>query len=126
MVRVKSQGTRLEKAMESLLRREKIRYNRQPKLTGKPDFKIQGTNILVFCDSSFWHGRREKEITGEAFRKNKAFWQDKLLKNKERDKRTNRALRKEGWKVVRFWDTDILKRPEKVAKRLREKIENNA
>ena len=126
MVRVKSRGTKLEKAMESLLRREKIRYHRQPKLTGKPDFQIRGTDILVFCDSSFWHGRRQKEISGRAFKKNKEFWQTKLLNNKERDKRINRTLRKEGWKVLRFWDTDVLKSPGKVIRKLLVKIRENA
>lgn len=118
MTRVKSRNTKLEKAMESLLRRFKIKYERQPELEGTPDFRIKGTNIVVFCDSSFWHGRREKEVTGEAFKKNREFWQIKLLRNVERDKIINRVLRREGWQVLRFWDSDILKRPEKITKRL--------
>ena len=119
MRKVKSLGTSLEKRMESILRSLGIRYQKQPNLQGHPDFRISGTNVLIFCDSSFWHGRREKEITGKAFKKNREFWRGKLTENRKRDERNNRALRKSGWSVQRFWDTDILKKPDKVINRLR-------
>ncbi len=119
MKKVKSRGTSLEKEMERMLRSLRIRYERQPNLLGKPDFRIRGTNVVIFCDSSFWHGRREKEVSGKAFKRNRALWVEKLTKNRERDERNNRALRRAGWSVWRFWDTDILKHPNKVKKRLR-------
>lgn len=119
MRKVKSRGTGLEKKMESMLRGLGIKYQKQLNLQGNPDFRIYGTNVLIFCDSSFWHGRREKEITGEAFKKNRELWKEKLVENRKRDARNNRALRKSGWSVQRFWDTDILKKPDKVMNRLR-------
>jgi len=118
MRRVKRSGTGLEKAMEEILKSLHVRYEKQPHLTEHPDFRIKGTNVLIFCDSSFWHGRRLSEITGEAFKKNRELWVKKLTENKKRDKRYNRALRKRGWLVQRFWDTDVLKRHDKVRKRL--------
>ena len=118
MRKVKSRGTGLEKRMESILRGLGIRYQKQPNLRGNPDFRISGTNVLIFCDSSFWHGKREKEITGEAFKKNREFWKTKLIENRKRDVRNNRALRKSGWSVQRFLDTDMLKKPDKVINRL--------
>jgi len=126
MKKVKSVGTSLEKGMESILRSLGIRYQKQPNLQGHPDFRISGTNVLIFCDSSFWHGRREKEITGNAFKKNREFWREKLTENRKRDNRNNRALRKSGWSVQRFWDTDILKRPDKVRNRLRRIINESS
>ncbi len=125
MRRVRSCGTKLEKIMEVLLRNQKIKHEKQPSLTGKPDFRVKNTNVLIFCDSSFWHGRRKRELKGEAFKKNRDFWVNKLLENKKRDARINNALRKEGWKVLRFWDTDILKSPAKVIKRLSREIKEN-
>jgi DNA mismatch endonuclease (patch repair protein) len=116
---IKSQGTGLEKEMEKIFRNLKIKYQRQPELRGKPDFGIQGTNVLIFCDSSFWHGKREKEVSGKAFKRNRALWVEKLTKNKKRDERNNRTLRRAGWSVWRFWDSDILRHPDKVKKRLR-------
>ena len=126
MNKVKSDGTSLEKGMESTLKSLGIRYQKQPNLQGHPDFRISGTNVLIFCDSSFWHGKREKEITGEAFKKNREFWREKLTENRKRDNRNNRALRKSEWSVQRFWDTDILKRPDKVRNRLRRIINESS
>ncbi|MGB8658155.1 MAG: DUF559 domain-containing protein [Candidatus Zixiibacteriota bacterium] len=125
MKKIKSRGTNLEKCMEMILRNTAIRYQKQPAIKGNPDFRIKDTNILIFCDSSFWHGRREKEVTGKAFRKNRALWMEKLTRNKQRDERNNRALRRAGWSVWRFWDTDILKKTDKVKNRLR-RIMNEA
>ena len=122
---VRSKGTKLESAMEELLRKTKIPYERQPALMGKPDFRIRGTKVVIFCDSSFWHGRRQSDLNGSAFKKNKAFWMDKLVSNRLRDARTNRALRREGWRVLRFWDGDVLKHPEKIKARLVKELEQN-
>lgn len=118
MRRVRSRDTRLEKSMERILRGIGLRYEKQPDIRGHPDFRIKATNVLIFCDSSFWHGRRRKELTGKAFARNRRFWTKKLLENKRRDQRTNRVLHRQGWSVQRFWDTDILKRPDKVKARL--------
>lgn len=118
MKRIRSTDTSIERAMERLLDDLNMSHERQPRLPGRPDFRIMGTNILIFCDSAFWHGKREREISGEAFKKNKEFWVNKLTENRKRDQRTNRTLRRDGWSVHRFWDTDILKRPDKVRKRL--------
>lgn len=118
MKKVKSKGTSIEIKMDEILNELKIKYQKQPQIYGSPDFRISGTKILLFCDSSFWHGRREKEITGKAFKKNREYWVNKLEKNKRRDERIRRKLRSQGWSVWRFWDTDINQNPEKVKKRL--------
>jgi DNA mismatch endonuclease (patch repair protein) len=119
MRRVKSAETGLEKAMEDILTSLGIEYEKQLNLPGKPDFRIKGTNILIFCDSSFWHGRRDKDVSGKTFNRNKNLWVEKLERNKKRDQRINRKLRKEGFSVHRFWDTDILSERNKVIKRLK-------
>jgi len=119
MRKVKSKNTCIEKRMEEILKNLKIGYVKHPKLAGNPDFKIKGENVLIFCDGSFWHGRREREISGEAFSRNKEFWMQKLRYNKKRDERNNRVLRKQGWSVHRFWDDDILSNPDKIINRLR-------
>ena len=31
----------------------------------------------------------------------------------KRDRKVNKALKKEGWTVIRLWKTEILKNPEK-------------
>jgi DNA (cytosine-5)-methyltransferase 1 len=126
MKKVKSKDTGLEKVMEAMLGQLGLEYEKHPKVYGKPDFRIKNKKILIFCDSSFWHGRRKKEVSGKAFKKNREFWTNKLIRNKRRDQKTNRTLRKEGWSVHRFWDSDILKKPDKVKNRLKRMAANEA
>lgn len=122
MKKVRSSGTRIENVTKKLLNELNLKCEEQPKIKcirGTPDFRIKGTKILIFCDSSFWHGRRKKELTGEAFNRNKEFWTKKLKENRERDRRNTKTLRSEGWSVYRFWDTDILKNPDKIRNELK-------
>jgi len=125
MKKVKRCNTGLESSMEKLLVSLKIKYEKQPRIKGHPDFRIKGKNILIFCDSSFWHGRRPREISGLAFKRNRLFWVKKLTENKSRDLRTNRFLRRSGWSVHRFLDTDIMKNKQKVERRLKRILSPN-
>lgn len=120
---VRSRGTSLEARMEDILRGMGIAYEVQPALPGRPDFRIEGTRVLVFCDSSFWHGRRETDRNGSSFARNRALWAKKLEANRRRDATTSRKLRRAGWSVHRFWDTDIVPKPDKVADRLRRVVD---
>lgn len=125
MRHVKGRGTGLEKSMAKILDVLRIKYEEQVDLPGTPDFRIKNTTVLIFCDSSFWHGRREREVSGNAFKRNRLFWTRKLKANRRRDQRVNRKLRRMGWSVQRFWDVDVLNNPEKVTRRLR-RIVNGA
>lgn len=121
---VRSRGTGLEARMEAILNNLGIQYEIQPKLPGHPDFRIKSTRVLIFCDSSFWHGRRKADVSGQSFRKNKRLWTSKIAATKARDARTSRSLRKAGWMVLRFWDTDIVRRPEAVEERIRRSLQD--
>jgi DNA mismatch endonuclease Vsr len=124
MKRVKSSDTKLEKAMEELLIEIGVPFVKQPELYGHPDFQLSEGHILIFCDSSFWHGRNPDDLSGKNFKTNKELWIDKLTKTKQRDKRINRELKSQGHKVLRFWDDEILRSPETCKKRLLKEIRN--
>jgi DNA mismatch endonuclease (patch repair protein) len=57
--------------------------------------------VAVFVDGCFWHSCPEH---GELPVANRAFWVEKFRANRERDERTDRLLRANGWVVVRAWD----------------------
>jgi DNA mismatch endonuclease (patch repair protein) len=118
MSRVRSRETGLEKAMELILKSMHLKFERQPRLEGHPDFRIVGSKVLLFCDSSFWHGRREQDLRGESFRVRRDYWTNKLRYNRERDKRVTGDLREKGWNVIRVWDSTILRRPNAVRARI--------
>jgi DNA (cytosine-5)-methyltransferase 1 len=115
MRRVRSKDTVIEKTMERLLKQLYLKYEKQPKMIGHPDFVLREEKIAIFCDSSFWHGRPTKK---QRFNRNQSFWEQKINENRKRDRKTNRILRKLGWKVLRFWDDDILKRPKFIARKI--------
>ena len=126
MSRVKSSGTTIEKTMEGILKDLKLKYEFQPRLYGHPDFRITGTRILIFCDGSFWHGRRKGDVVGTSFSKNREFWVEKITTNKRRDLHTTRNLRREGWLVLRFWDDEIEKQSNSIRNQIRRVLDESS
>ena len=114
MSRIRSKDTKIEMKIAELLRENKMRYRRHPKLFGSPDFIVE-KKILVFCDGDFWHGYRYAKKKKPP----KKFWRDKIERNMERDRKVTRRLRADGWTVVRLWEHDIEKRPESCIRRIR-------
>jgi len=114
MSRIRSKDTKIEKKTASLLRKNKIRYRRFPKVFGSPDFVVE-KKVLVFCDGDFWHGyqygRKKKPL--------KKFWRDKIERNMERDRKVSRKLRADGWPVVRLWEHSIEKNPRSCLRRIK-------
>lgn len=90
--------------------RYRIHYK---KLLGRPDIVFVSKKVAVFVDGAFWHGYTFKQIES---RLPKKYWHAKIMGNVERDQRINKALKKAGWKVIRFWEHDVLKKPDKVLK----------
>ena len=106
MQRIRSKDTSLELKLRSALWNEGIRYRKNyNKLPGKPDIAITKYKIAVFCDSSFWHGRNYQEKRPVAT--NSEYWDEKIIRNLQRDKQVNEQLYALGWTVLRFWDDDI-------------------
>lgn len=108
----KSKGTKLEILFGKLLWNAGVRYRRNDKsVFGKPDFVIKSLKIAIFCDGEFWHGR-DWHIRKKDHKSNCDFWYSKIERNIERDKEVNAELQKQGWKVFRFWETEITKEPD--------------
>ena len=114
MSRIRSKDTKIEKKTASMLRKNKIRYRRFPKIFGSPDFVVE-KKIIVFCDGDFWHGYQY----GRKKKPPKKFWRDKIERNMKRDRKVSRKLRADGWSVVRLWEHDIEMSPEKCVGKIR-------
>jgi DNA mismatch endonuclease Vsr len=110
MSRIRSKGSAIERALASRLARSGMRgYEKNSaSILGKPDFSWSKNKLAVFCDSSFWHGFKGMKTPRHKFRSNKKFWVKKICRNIERDKEVNKLLKKAGWKVLRFWDFQIV------------------
>jgi DNA mismatch endonuclease (patch repair protein) len=117
MSRIRSRGNQAtELAFIKLLHQNGITgWRRHQPVYGNPDFIFRKQKVAVFVDGCFWHGcpKHCKTPTG-----NRAFWKKKLAANKARDRRVNRVLRKEGWRVIRIWEHDLAKRGEACVKKI--------
>ncbi len=89
---------------------------RQP-VFGKLDFVFPQLRLAVFVDGCFWHRCPKHETKTQ---NNAAFWRRKFARNKARDRRVTRTLRKSGWRVLRIWEHELTrKREARLVARLR-------
>lgn len=107
MSRVKGHGNkRTELAFIALLRKHHmVGWRRHQPLFGKPDFVFHNPRLAVFVDGCFWHGC---PIHSQLPRTNRPFWAEKLSANKARDRKVNRTLRRQRWRVLRIWQHDLV------------------
>jgi len=123
MSAVKSKNTSPEKILGRSLWKLGLRYRKNYiKLKGKPDFVFVSAKVVVFCDGDFWHGNnwriRGLRSLKEELSKYSNFWCNKILNNIAHDKKVNLALKKNGWRVLRFWESEIKKTPCKCAQKV--------
>lgn len=118
MSRIRSKNTKIDLKMKKILSSLNCRYEMYPKMFGNPDFVLKRKKIIIYCDGDFWHGYKYQEKK----KPTKKFWKDKIEGNMERDRRITRKLRRDGWAVLRFWEHDIEKNPEKCIRRIKTKI----
>lgn len=77
---------------------------KSPVLVIKPDFVFRTQRIAVFVDGCFWH---QCPLHSKVPEGNRAFWEQKLRRNVERDADANKALKAEAWTVIRIWEHDV-------------------
>jgi len=107
MSRIRSKNTKIDLAMKQMLSEVSENFTMYPQCKGNPDFVIERRGIAIFCDGDFWHGytyRNGKQLRG--------YWKEKIERNMMRDRKVSRKLREDGWSVQRFWEHDIIKRPD--------------
>ncbi|HEX9424636.1 MAG TPA: very short patch repair endonuclease [Pyrinomonadaceae bacterium] len=120
MSRVRSSGSVIERQLGSALWKAGFRYRKQYKIFGKPDYVLVSAKIAIFVDSEFWHGYRWGKRAKEAFRSNQSYWHSKIERNRARDRKVNKELKREGWRVIRFWEHEITSKLEDCIARVRE------
>jgi DNA mismatch endonuclease, patch repair protein len=106
-------GTKAEMALRRALRRLGLRYRiNQKDLPGSPDLVFRRQRVAVFVDGDFWHGRNWAERKERLRSGNNAtYWLAKIAYNRDRDRQNDALLSDLGWRVIRLWETDVLKNP---------------
>lgn len=106
MSKIRSTNTKAEVGLRKALWKKGLRYKLHYGIAGKPDMVLPKYRIAIFVDGDFWHGYNWKvrhKIPP------KGYWQKKITRTIKRDKINTKTLRKEGWKVLRFWEHSVEK-----------------
>ncbi|MFN8253757.1 MAG: very short patch repair endonuclease [Ferruginibacter sp.] len=93
-------------------------WRRNYSLFGRPDFVFPLTKEAVFVDGCFWHGHNCRNTKPKD---NKDYWEQKISRNKKRDRTVTKTLTSNGWTVIRIWECQL-----KNEKTLKNKLTNKS
>lgn len=106
MSRIRSRDTKPEVTVRSMVHQLGYRYKLHKKdLPGTPDIVLVRHRKIIDVHGCFFHMHkcRYGRVVPAT---NAMFWQTKRLSNVERDRRTLRTLRREGWIVMIVWECE--------------------
>ncbi|MDF0714708.1 very short patch repair endonuclease [Muricauda sp. 334s03] len=109
MGKIRGKNTKPELAFRKALWQSGYRYRIDyKKLIGRPDIALKKYKTVIFIDGEFWHGHNWEERK-HRIKSNREFWIPKIERNIQRDQEVNQTLKEEGYKVFRFWETEVKK-----------------
>ena len=111
MSRIRSRDTSIELLLRKALWKKGYRYRKNYRaLPGRPDIALTKYKIAIFCDSEFFHGKDWDRLKVQLEKGNNPdYWIPKIMRNMERDREKDLALRGAGWTVLHIWGNDIKK-----------------
>lgn len=109
---IRGANTRPEMIVRRYLHARGLRFRLHVRdLPGRPDIVLPKHRAVVEVRGCFWHqhpGCRYAVLP----KSNTRFWRTKLESNVARDKRSSRALRLLGWRVMTIWECSVYKESE--------------
>ena len=109
MAAIHSTATKDEVRLAKALWHLGYRYRKNNRTVfGTPDLTFKKPKIAIFVDSEFFHGK-DWESQKDRVKTNTEYWQQKIERNKQRDREVNETLTQNGWAVLRFWSEEIEK-----------------
>jgi DNA mismatch endonuclease (patch repair protein) len=107
MRRVKSTDTSPELKVRRQLTRMGLRYRlHRADLPGKPDIVMPGRKLAIFVHGCFWHGH-DCARGARVPKANRAYWEAKIRRNRERDGQNRAALEAKDWRLMVLWECEL-------------------
>jgi DNA mismatch endonuclease (patch repair protein) len=107
MSNIRSKDTQPELKVRKLLYSLGFRYRLHGKnLPGKPDIVFKGKKKVIFVHGCFWHQHADC-VHGGIPKSRQEYWEPKLLKNIERDKKNQTKLKEIGWDFLIVWECQL-------------------
>jgi len=107
MQAVRSRDTKPEQIVRRVVYQLGYRYRLHRRdLPGKPDLAFIGRRKVVFVHGCFWHGHdctRGARIP----KHNRAYWVEKIARNKARDAEHLAMLSALGWATLVVWECEL-------------------
>ena len=108
---IRSKDTKAEILTFQYLRRKNIYFQKHySKAPGKPDIALPRKRIAVFIDGDFWHGKTFDRLLNSRAEPETDYWVKKIKSNMLRDTEQNKLLEAMGWKYIRIWEKDIMRK----------------
>lgn len=127
MSKIRSIDSKPEVTLRKALFARGYRYRKNVRgMPGTPDVVLPKHNYVIQVRGCFWHAhgcaRSHTPIS------NVDYWDSKLARNTARDKKSDRALREEGWRVCVVWECKISSEGalRKIVDRICKEIPNNS
>lgn len=123
MSQIKGKDTKPEIIVRKYLFSKGLRFRKNDKrYPGSPDIVLPKYKTVVFVHGCFWHmhdGCKHAVMP----KSNIEYWENKLYRNKERDKRNQEKLEEMGWNVIIVWECQLKKdKREQTLEKLYEQI----
>lgn len=116
MANIRSADTIPEVELRKLVHSLGFRFRlHRTDLPGKPDLVLPKHRAALMMNGCFWHGHTCKD--GRRPGSNTEYWNRKLDRNAQRDKKNLAALKRLGWRCLVVWECQ-LKNRERLERRI--------
>ncbi|CAN5332677.1 DNA mismatch endonuclease Vsr [soil metagenome] len=107
MSRIKGRDTIPELTVRKFLHSKGLRFrvhvNHPP---GKPDIVLPKYKTLIFVHGCFWHAHKNCRFATIPKTRTE-WWQEKIQKNFDNDRKVYKELKNLGWKIITIWGCEL-------------------
>lgn len=107
MAAIRGKDTKPELVVRKFLFARGFRYRlNHPRLPGHPDIVLRKYRSVIFVNGCFWHGHTGCRMY-RLPKTNTGYWQQKIQRNKERDRQEQQRLAEMGWHCITVWECQL-------------------